>query len=404
MDTNPLSNVGFCPYRFDRIVSWIDHWVGSGRLPGALVAVMRHDRLASLLTVGMRDIENEQPICGSTIFRIYSMTKPITTVAALILCEQGKLQLDDAVAKYLPAFANTRVYVGGNHDDYRTEPLQRPITLHDLMVHTSGLTYDFQYESVVDALYRSHQLGFDDAIAPLNVLCERAAGLPLLFQPGTRWNYSIATDILGHIIEVISTSSLDIFFREHIFKPLGMVDTGFFVPQEKLHRLAACYEPAGDGKLKCIDSVEGSRFATPPLTLSGGGGLVSTAGDYLNFCSMLMHHGQFQGKRLLSRKTVELMMMNHLPGDLVNMGQPRFSEMPFAGIGFGLGGAVLLNPARAQILGSPGEFSWGGIASTAFWIDPIEQLIVVFLTQLIPSSVYPLRRQLRTLVYQAIID
>ena len=378
-------------------------WVDSGKLPGLLVAIVRNDRLAWFETCGYRDVETKRAVEPDTIYRIYSMTKPITTVAALMLYEEGCFQLDDPVAKFIPAFADTRVFAGGDADSFTTEPLVRPVTVHDLMIHTSGLTYGFQHEHAVDALYRKRRIEFNANIGPLAGVVEAAAAQPLVFQPGTRWNYSVSTDVLGRLVEIWSGVPLDTFFDERILRPLDMRDTGFHVPEGQGDRLASSYIQADDGGLALVDPAGESRFLEPAVTLSGGGGLVSTAADYLRFVRMLRGHGTLEGARILGRKSVELMTTNHLPGDLADMGRPRFAEMPFAGIGFGLGVSVLLDPAKARILGSPGEYAWGGMASTAFWADPAEDMIVLLLTQLMPSSAYPIRRELRVLTYQALL-
>ena len=402
IDTRP-EDVGLSSPRLARITHWMRRWVDSGRLPGLLVAVVRDDRLAWLETYGWRDVEAGRPVEPDTLYRIYSMTKPITTVAALMLYEEGHFQLDDPVAKFVPAFAGTRVFDGGDAESFTTVPLARPITVHDLMVHTSGLTYGFQHEHAVDALYRGRGVEFNANVGPLTDLVEATAAQPLVFQPGTRWNYSVSTDVLGRLVETWSGVALDTFFDERIFRPLGMFDTGFHVREGQAHRLASNYVRADDGRLRLADSAAESRFLEPAITLSGGGGLVSTAADYLRFMRMLRGGGTLEGTRLLGRKSVELMTMNHLPGDLADMGRPRFAEMPFAGIGFGLGVSVLLDPAKARILGSPGEYAWGGMASTAFWVDPAEDMMVLLLTQLMPSSAWPIRRELRVLTYQALL-
>ena len=402
IDTRP-EDVGLSSPRLARITHWMRRWVNSGRLPGLLVAVVREDRLAWFETFGWRDVGAGRPVEPDTIYRIYSMTKPITTVAALMLYEEGHFQLDDPVAKFIPAFAGTRVFDGGDAESFTTVPLARSITVHDLMVHTSGLTYGFQHEHAVDALYRSRGVEFNANVGSLADLVEATAAQPLVFQPGTRWNYSVSTDVLGRLVEIWSGVALDTFFDERIFRPLGMCDTGFHVREGQAHRLASNYVQADDGRLRLADSATGSRFLEPAITLSGGGGLVSTAADYLRFMRMLRGGGTLEGTRLLGRKSVELMTMNHLPGDLADMGRPRFAEMPFAGVGFGLGVSVLLDPAKARILGSPGEYAWGGMASTAFWVDPAEDMMVLLLTQLMPSSAYPIRRELRVLTYQALL-
>ena len=402
LDARP-EDVGLSTPRLARATQWTRRWVDSGRLPGLLVAVVRNDRLVYFETCGYRDVEAKRPVEPDTIYRIYSMTKPVTTVAALMLYEEGRFQLDDPVAKFIPAFAGTRVFAGGDAESFETVPLARPVTVHDLMTHTSGLTYGFQHEHPVDALYRAHRVEFNANLGPLAGLVDAAAAQPLLFQPGTRWNYGVSTDVLGRLVEIWSGLPLDAFFQERIFAPLGMRDTGFHVPEGQGGRFASNYTRAAAGGLALHDPAGESRFLEPALTLSGGGGLVSTAADYLRFTRMLRGHGALEGARLLGRKSVELMTMNHLPGDLVDMGQPRFSEMPFAGIGFGLGVSVVLDPAKARILGSPGEYAWGGMASTTFWVDPAEDLIVLLLTQLTPSSTYPIRRELRVLIHQALL-
>ena len=402
IDARP-EEVGLSTPHLARITQWMRRWVDSGKLPGLLVAIVRNDRLAWFETCGYRDVETKRAVEPDTIYRIYSMTKPITTVAALMLYEEGCFQLDDPVAKFIPAFADTRVFAGGDADSFTTEPLVRPVTVHDLMIHTSGLTYGFQHEHAVDALYRKRQVEFNANIGPLAGVVEAAAAQPLVFQPGTRWNYSVSTDVLGRLVEIWSGVPLDTFFDERILRPLDMRDTGFHVPEGQGDRLASSYIQADDGGLALVDPAGESRFLEPAVTLSGGGGLVSTAADYLRFVRMLRGHGTLEGARILGRKSVELMTTNHLPGDLADMGRPRFAEMPFAGIGFGLGVSVLLDPAKARILGSPGEYAWGGMASTAFWADPAEDMIVLLLTQLMPSSAYPIRRELRVLTYQALL-
>ena len=402
IDARP-EDVGLSTPRLARVTHWMRRWVESGRLPGLLVAIVRDNRLAWLEAYGCRDVDARHPVEPDTIYRIYSMTKPVTTVAALMLYEEGPFQLDDPVSKYIPAFAETRVFDSGDAESFATVPLARPITVHDLMVHTSGLTYGFQHEHAVDALYRNRGVEFNANLGPLADLVEAAAAQPLVFQPGTRWNYSVSTDVLGRLVEVWSGVALDTFFDERILGPLGMCDTGFHVREGQAHRLASNYVQSDGHGLKLADSAAGSRFLEPAVTLSGGGGLVSTARDYLRFMGMLRGHGSLEDVRILGRKSIELMTMNHLPGDLADMGRPRFAEMPFAGIGFGLGVSVLLEPAKARILGSPGEYAWGGMASTAFWVDPSEDLMVLLLTQLMPSSAYPIRRELRVLTYQALL-
>ncbi len=397
-------DVGLDTARLDNITAWMNDYVSQGKLPCALTAIVRRDKLVYLEGAGMRDVEDGKPLQTDTLFRFYSMTKPITTVAAMMLYERGLFQLDDPVSKFLPALGGLAVFTGGDEQDYATEPAAREMTVRDLMNHTSGLTYGWMEATPVDALYREHDVNFQESGQPLSVLIERLGKLPLLAHPGTQWNYSVSTDVLGHLVEVISGQPLDAYFKERIFDPLGMTETSFTVPEDKRDRFAAMYTPREDGSLKRIDGTTDSRFTEPAVTLSGGGGLVSTLADYIRFCRFLRNKGHLDGVRLLGRKTVELMTMNHLPGDMADMGQATFAESTFEGIGFGLGFAVMIDPAKAQIVGTPGEYNWGGAASTAFWIDPEEDMFVVFLTQLMPSSSYPLRRELKALTYQAIVD
>jgi len=341
-----------------------------------------------------------------TIFRIYSMTKPLTSTAIMMLYEEGRFQLDDPISKFIPAFANPRVYAGGSRGKIETMPAEREINFRDLLTHTSGLTYGFMESNPVDALYRSKTSGvdFQTGDTSLKDIVERLATFPLIAQPGKAWNYSVATDVLGYLVEVISGQPFQTYLKEKVLNPLGMVDTDFHVPADKHERFAANYQAGPGGKLELIDDPGKSRYLAPRKVNSGGGGLVSTAADYLRFCRFMLNKGELDGTRLLGRKTVELMTMNHLKGDMADMGMPRFSESTYYGVGFGLGFSVTIDPAKAHILGSPGEYAWGGAASTAFWCDPKEDMAVVLLTQLMPSSTYPIRRELRVLTYQAIVD
>jgi CubicO group peptidase (beta-lactamase class C family) len=340
-----------------------------------------------------------------TIFRIYSMTKPITSVALMTLYERGAFQLEDPVHRFIPAWRELRVFDGGNYPLFATRPCERPMTVRDLFTHTAGLTYGFMERTNVDRAYR--RLGIGERDRTLDEMIATLAKLPLEFSPGTRWNYSVATDVLGHLIERISGRRLDAFLREEIFAPLGMLDTAFHVPAEKLGRLASNYERAPDKQLRVVDDRAKSVYAEPPAFLSGGGGLVSTARDYSRFCQMLLNGGELGGARILGRKTIELMTQNHLPGgrDIAqcNTGG-QFSQITYDGVGFGLGFSVTLDLARAQTVGSVGEYAWGGAASTAFWIDPTEELIVIFLTQFMPSGTFNFRGQLKSIVYPALVD
>jgi CubicO group peptidase (beta-lactamase class C family) len=396
--------VGMCSARLSRVDDWARRLVDAGKLPGLLTMVLRRGRIAHLHVCGMADVARGIPLRADTIFRIYSMTKPLTSTAIMMLYEEGRFQLDDPITRFLPCFTGMRVLTGGMRGKWDSVPAERDITFRDLLTHTSGLTYGFMAATLVDALYRDNGIDFGTGDCSLGEMVERLATLPLLAQPGAEWNYSVATDVLGHLVAVISGQAFEDFLHERVITPLGMADTGFFVPQSALPRLAANYGAGEGGRLALIDDPAKSHYATKRPLASGGGGLVSTASDYMRFCRMMLGKGELDGVRLLGRKTVELMTSNHLRGDMADMGQPRFSESSYAGVGFGLGFSVMIDPAKAQILGTPGEYAWGGAASTAFWIDPAEEMAVLMLTQLMPSSTYPIRRELRVLTYQAITD
>ena len=400
-------DVGLSSSRLARIGDHMKRYIDAGKIAGTLTLVARRGQVAYLEPQGHLEIERRRLVTADAVWRIYSMTKPITSVGLMMLYEEGRFQLDDPVHRFIPSWQNLRVFVGGNYPTFKTAPVERPMTIRDLLSHTSGLTYGFMERTNVDAAYR--KLGVADQTRSgytLQDMVDTLAELPLEFSPGTRWNYSVATDVIGHLIEVISGQRLDAYLRERILDPLGMRDTGFVLEDQQVARFAANYERQGDGSLKMIDNPEQSSYRKRSF-FSGGGGLLSTAPDYFRFTSMLQNMGELDGTRLLGRKTVELMTMNHLPGgqDLTDLAQAgMFTETAYAGVGFGLGFSVQQSPARAQILGSVGEFAWGGAASTAFWIDPAEDLIVIFMTQLMPSSSYPLRRELRVLTYASLVD
>jgi CubicO group peptidase (beta-lactamase class C family) len=334
------------------------------------------------------------------------MTKPITSVAFMMLVEQGLVALDTPVHSLIPEWKDLGVYAGGFMETFRTRRPERPMLVVDLLRHTSGLTYGFQQASNVDAAYRKLGIVEETRAGTLDEMIQKLATVPLEFSPGTGWNYSVSTDVLGYLIGKLSGVPFPEFLRARVLGPLGMQDTGFQVRRGDEARLAACYVATPGGGMKLQDDPAKSLYLAAPRLFSGGGGLVSTAADYLRFCRMLLGGGSLDGVQLLGRKTVELMTMNHLPGgkDLPALSRSLFSEATYDGVGFGLGFAVTLDPARTLIPGSRGEFSWGGMASTAFWVDPAEDLIVIFMTQLMPSMTYPLRRELRTLVYSALTD
>ncbi len=401
--------VGLDAARLARAGRHFARYVDDGRLAGWLLTVSRHGRLAYADRYGSRDIEAGLPVTDDTLWRIYSMTKPVTSVAAMILYEEGAFELTAPVSDFIPAFADVRVYAGGSDLAPVTVPATEPVRIWHLLTHTSGLTYGFHRAHPCDALHRA--AGFEWGSPPgmtLEQACDAWARIPLLFQPGTEWNYSVSTDVLGRVIEVASGKPLDAFFAERIFGPLGMTDTRFSVPDEEAGRLAALYGRGRDGKARRLGRM-GDAARREPAMLSGGGGLISTAADYQRLLAMLLGTedsppGSLDGERLLSPRTVRFMGRNHLPGgaDLAEFGRPLFAESPLRGSGFGLGFAVVLDPVPGRVDCSPGELSWGGAASTAFWIDQAEELTVSFFTQLLPSSTYPLRSQLRQLVYQAL--
>ncbi len=398
---NTPEHAGLSAQRLRKIDGWMDRLVEDGRLAGLSVLVSRRGRLAYERHAGLADIARGSPMAAESILRIYSMTKPLTSTALLMVYEDGLFQLDDPISNALPYFKHMTVYAGENRESV---PAEREITYRDLLTHTSGLTYGFMSATPVDAMYRDQGVDFQTSNATLAQVVERAAMLPLLAQPGAAWNYSIATDVIGHLVAVHSGQSFERFLHDRVIAPLGMADTAFHVPPDKLGRFAANYARGEDGRAVLLDDPATSLFAAPRAIASGGGGLVGTGRDYLRFCRMMLNRGTLDGERLMGRKTVELMTANHLGGDMASMGQARFSESNYTGIGFGLGFSVMLDPARAQILGSPGEYAWGGAASTGFWIDPVEDMAVIMMTQLTPSSTYPIRRELRVLTYQAIVD
>jgi CubicO group peptidase (beta-lactamase class C family) len=399
--------LGLDPERLARIERHYRRYVDDGRLAGWLVAVLRRGRLVYVQTAGQRDLEAGLPVETDTLWRIYSMTKPVTSVAAMMLWEEGAFELKDEVSRFIPSFADARVFTGGSALKPVTVPQTEPMRIWHLLTHTAGLTYGFHHSHPVDRLYR--EAGFEWGSPPgldLAGVCDVWAGLPLLFQPGSEWNYSVATDVLGRVVEVASGQPLDRFFAERILGPLGMTETSFALRDEDAPRLAALYSPDPETGRAARNEVLGQRAFAPPEFLSGGGGLLSTAHDYLRFMRMLLGGGQLDGVRLLGPRTVSYMGRNHLPGgaDLTRFGRPLFAESAFDGIGFGLGFSVVLDPAEGKVPSSAGELAWGGAASTAFYLDPLEDLGVLFLTQLLPSSAHPIRPQLRQLVAQALVD
>lgn len=395
---------GMSENRLKRVADHMDAYVEEGRIPCAVCLINRRGRETFFHSVGMRDVENGLDVQRDTVFRIYSMSKPVTSVALMMLYERGKFQLDDPVSRYVPSWKNLCVYESGEGDNVKTRPAKTPMTIKHLLTHTAGLTYGFMANHPVDALYR--QRGVEGGGSrTLESMVEHLSEIPLLYDPGSLWRYSFATDVCGYLVQLFGDCDLDEFVKSEICSPLGLEDTDFCVREESANRLAACYQHTRDG-FELQDASEDSHYLSRPTFLSGGGGMVSTIDEYQRFAQMLLNKGEFHGIRILGRKTVEYMSSNHLPGnaDLAAMGQPVFSETSFEGIGFGLGFSVVIDPAAASVLDSVGEFAWGGAASTYFWIDPVEHLTVVFMTQLLPSSTWPIRRELKTLVYQSLVD
>lgn len=387
--------------RIDRFLA--ERYVDTGALPFASLLIARDGAIVHRAVLGQASLETGTPARPDTIARIYSMTKPVTSVALMMLVEQGLLMLDDPVEKHVPAFRRARVYRGGGEGGFETEPLAEPVRVIDLLRHTSGLTYGFQGRTVVDAAYRARGIDPIAWTGDLDSFVEALVDVPLEFQPATAWNCGVSTDVVGHLVEVLSGEPLAQFFAERIFAPLGMHDTGFHVAEASRDRLAGCYARDASGRLAPHHLRD---FTVPPTAPSGGGGLVSTADDTLRFCEMVRRGGALDGARLLGPKTVAFMLQNHLPGggDLHAMSVAMFSEGIYRGVGFGLGFAVVGDPIATGLAGSKGEAYWGGLASTSFWIDPVEGLSVVFLTQLIPSSSTTVRRELRQLVNAAIVE
>ncbi|UQG55079.1 beta-lactamase family protein [Marinobacter sp. M3C] len=379
-------------------------YIQPGKLPGTLTLVARRGEIAYVKAQGLMDAERNKPVCRDTIFRIYSMTKPITSIAMMQLYEQGRFLLDDPVHKYIPAWKNLRVYKSGVYPDFLTTPATSIMTIRDLFTHMSGLTYGFMNRTNVDAAYR--ELGLDGSRnLTLEALVSQLGELPLEFSPGTAWNYSVSTDVLGYLVQLLADQPLDEYLRDNIFAPLDMPDTGFQVRDDQLDRFAACYQYRAGDQLKLQDDPETSHFRHKNKFVSGGGGLVSTIDDYFHFAQALCQGGEFRGRRIIGRKTLEFMRCNHLPGnqDLPGLAVGAFSETPYAGTGFGLGFSVKTDVAKSQTNGSAGEYGWGGLASTNFFVDPVEELVMIFMTQLIPSSSYPIRQELRAIVNGALV-
>ncbi len=408
MTVKPES-LGMCSQRLARIDRFIaDKYIASGKLPCAQLQITRQGQLVHQSVLGKASLETGAPMTEDSIVRIYSMTKPITSVAFMMLVEEGLVALEDPVTRFIPEWRDLGVYVSGLPGAFQTRPTDSPMRMIDLLRHTSGLTYGFQNRTNVDSAYRKSRCEPSEQTGGLGDFIASLGKMPLEFSPGSAWNYSVATDVLGYLVGKISGMPFQDFLQQRILGPLGMVDTAFHVTDDKAARFAQCYVQSPEGRL--TPQIVGPSFREPPSAPSGGGGLVSTAADYMRFCEALRLGGVSgsgpNAVRLLGPKTLALMRSNHLPGgrDLADMSVSMFSEATYRGVGFGLGFAMTTDVARTGISGSLGEYWWGGAASTAFWIDPVEDLCVVLLTQFRPSSLYPIRRELRTMVSAAVID
>ncbi|MDP3853895.1 serine hydrolase [Phenylobacterium sp.] len=397
--------------RLDRITDHLErNYIGPKKIMGCQVAVARHGHVAYQKSFGSMDLERGKPMADDAIFRIYSMTKPITSIALMTLYEKGYFQLNDPVSRYVPSWKNHRVWVAGEGEDMVTEPLKRPVSFRDVLCHTGGFTYGGGLPGVgiqhpVDKLYRELKIRSAGSTDTMAAFLDKLSQVPLLYQPGERWMYSLATDICGALVEVISGKPFAEYLQDEIFGPLGMVDTAFFVAPDKVDRFCANYQRGADKQLKLIDDPATSAFAAEPGFKSGGGGLTGTTADYLRFCEMLRRGGELDGHRVIGPRTLELMHMNHLAGgkDLSTMALGTFSETANDGVGFGLGFASTMGQVETGTLGT-GDYYWGGAASTIFWVDPKEDLSVVFMTQLMPSGTFNFRGQLKSLIYSAIVD
>ncbi|UWQ34653.1 beta-lactamase family protein [Leisingera sp. M527] len=399
--------------RLERIRRWQQRYVDEGKYPGSALLIRRRGEEQYFHAAGLRNIEENLPFTRDTLVRLYSMTKPVTSVAVMSLLEQGLFHLDAPVSDFLPEFNDMQALVPGATQISQTKPCAAP-TLHQLLTHTSGLSYPFN-PGVLPEVMAQEDLLFKPDHGSLAPMVTRLAGLPLAFQPGTRWEYSVATDVLGRVAEVVSGKPLGRFLQEEIFEPLEMTETGFQPPSGAGSRFASLYTPlaadamalnsavTGADSLRLTDSYPHSPFWRAEMH-SGGGGLIGTIDDYMKFTEMLRRRGRSQSGIIISSQTADFMMQNHLTGDIASMGPQSFAEQPMEGMGFGLGGAVVLNPARARCPGSVGDFSWGGIASTFFWLDRQLDVSVVFLTQLAPSSSYPARPELKALIHGAIAE
>jgi CubicO group peptidase (beta-lactamase class C family) len=397
MQTVSPESVGFSSTRLERVGGAMQKYIDQNLFAGVVVLVARQGQVAYLEKFGWQEIAAGKPMAFDTIFRIYSMTKPITSAAVMMLSEEGKIRLSDPLSRYVPAFKNPKVLQARNGCDFELVPARREILVHDLFTHTAGLSYGFDENSALDERYRKEFWAPNDQAPGLSLeeMMAKLAKLPLAYHPGTAYRYSVAIDMLGYLVQIVSEQPFEDFLKEKIFDPLGMVDTAFWVPPEKVDRLAAMYGPLEGGGLKEVGGPQGRTYTRPPSWPSGGGGLVSTIGDYFRFGQMLLNRGALDGVRLLGRKTVEWMLQNHMPEGLRE-------DSDRGANGFGLGGGVLLAPGLSHRPGSVGKFGWGGAANTEWWIDPAEQLNCVLMTQYMPGFTNPIVEDFAQTVYQAL--
>ena len=399
MHTAAPEEVGLSSERLARISTRMQHYIDEEKFAGIVTLVSRYGQVAHFEACGMQNIGANIPMALDTVFRIYSMTKPIISVAIMMLFEQGRFLLTDPVSEYIPAFKKLQVCT---HSGYTGLELHEPncnMTLQHLLAHTAGLSYGIFEDSPVEALYRDHRVLARDIT--LEDMIDRLADIPLMHHPGEAWRYSVATDVLGYLVQTVADMPLEDFLRENILHPLGMYETGFHVTDKLAGRFAAMYGPEDSGGLEEIDSAMTSDYLTSPRRPSGGAGLVSTTSDYLRFTELLLNNGELEGIRLLSRKSIELMTSNHLPDAIMPI---EIGGNYLNGYGFGLGFRVMLNPAQAVMIGSEGEFGWSGAANTHFWVDPKESMIGILMTQFMPSGHYPLTNDFRVAAYQSIVD
>ena len=398
------AKAGFSPERLGRITGFLNrNYIEPGKIAGCQVLVARHGHVAYFKSLGYMDRERQKPMRDDTIFRIYSMSKPITSVALMSLYEQGHFQLNDPVSRVIPEWKAQRVWVSGEGDSMETSEPDRPMTFRNVLSHTGGLTYGGTYHPV-DRAYQAAGVRRGEG-ETLRAFVEKLAHVPLRYAPGERWMYSLSTDVCGYLVQAISGKRFDQYLQETIFDPLGMNDTSFSVAPEKVERFAANYQREPDKTLKLIDDPANSTYLKTPAFYSGGGGLTGTTADYFRFCEMLRRGGELDGKRILGPRTIDLMTKNHLAGgrDLTAMAIGAFSETAYEGVGFGLGFAMTLSEVDSGGLGA-GDYYGGGAASTIFWVDPKEDISVVFMTQLMPSATFNFRGQLKSIVYSSIVD